>query len=264
MSSVKMKGSKVAETQDGGWPQSVQQQRQTPGPVKTDPLSKTFDLKQTSEHKPDEKRSDLVGYHGAESTTEALSRGELDASPSRLEQAFGAQHLYDWSEVAYLFDKGEIPEELAAITDPIEYNYLLVRLRKEFNEKHKSNYLKYMNLQLPYHSRRDEVGGTITDEDWGNFVERLENIIKKVDRKRKRIIRRRKKRGKKKMPRKTLFKPEKRMNMAKDPLWREIFIDNDSDSSDESGDDEEELLKLYKEACEKHGVPVNKEKLAGN
>ena len=40
---------------------------------------------------------------------------------------------------------GEIPEELAAITDPIEYNYLLVRLRKEFNEKHKSNYHK--NLQ---------------------------------------------------------------------------------------------------------------------
>ena len=26
-----------------------------------------------------------------------------------------------------------------------------------------------MNLQLPYHSRRDEVGGTITEEDWENF-----------------------------------------------------------------------------------------------
>ena len=83
----------------------------------------------------------------------------------------------------------------------------------------------------------------------------------KVAKKRKRIIRRRKKRGKKKMPRKTLFKPEKRINMAKDPLWREIFIDNDSDSSDESGDEDEEMIKLYKEACEKHGVPVNKEKL---
>ena len=172
--------------------------------------------------------------------------------------------MYDWSEVAYLFDKGEIPEELAAITDPIEYNYLLVRLRKEFNEKHKSNYLRYMNLQLPYHSRRDEVGGTITEDDWNNFVDRLEGIIKKVDKKRKRIIRRRKKRGKKKFPRKTLFKPDKRINVSKDPLWREIFIDNDSDSSDESGDDEEEMIKLYKEACEKHGVPVNKEKLVEN
>ena len=95
-------------------------------------------------------------------------------------------------------------------------------------------------------------------------MDRLEGIIKKVDKKRKRIIRRRKKRGKKKFPRKTLFKPDKRINVAKDPLWREIFIDNDSDSSDESGDDEEELMKLYKQACEKHGVPVNKEKLVAN
>ena len=34
-----------------------------------------------------------------------------------------------------------------------------------------------MNLQLPYHSRRDEVGGTITEEDWENFVTRLEGLI---------------------------------------------------------------------------------------
>ena len=82
-----------------------------------------------------------------------------------------------------------------------------MRLRKEFNEKHKSNYLKYMNLQLPYHSRRDEVGGTITENDWQNFVERLEGILERVSKRRTRIIKRRKKRGKKKFPRKTLFKP---------------------------------------------------------
>lgn len=230
--------------------------------MKSDPMSKTADLGGRTEHKPgDEHRSD--GWNRAESTTDH-SQKDLEGSPSRISHAFGSAHMYDWSEVAYLFEKGEIPEELAAITDPIEYNYLLVRLRKEFNEKHKSNYLKYMNLQLPYHSRRDEVGGTITEDDWNNFVDRLEGIIKRVDRKRKRIIRRRKKRGKKKFPRKTLFKPEKRLNVGKDPLWREIFIDNNSDSSDESGDDEEEMMKLYKEACEKHGVPINKEKLAEN
>jgi hypothetical protein len=126
-----------------------------------------------------------------------------------MNNAFGKQHQFDWSEVAYLFESGEIPEELLAITDPIEYNYLLVRLRKEFNEKHKSAYLKYMNLQLPYHSRRDEVGGAISDVEWQAFTARLEGVIGRVDRKRKRIIKRRKKRGKKKMPRKTLFKPEK-------------------------------------------------------
>jgi hypothetical protein len=113
----------------------------------------------------DAKRSD-GGFTQAESVTDAQSKGDLEADASQLSNAFGAQHLYDWSEVAYLFERGEIPDELAAITDPIEYNYLLVRLRKEFNDKHKSNYLKYMNLQLPYHSRRDEVGGAISDQDW--------------------------------------------------------------------------------------------------
>jgi hypothetical protein len=87
----------------------------------------------------------------------------------------------------------------------------MVRLRKEFNDKHKSNYLKYMALNLPYHSRRDEVGGAISENDWTNFVTRLEGIISKVSKKRARIIKRRKKKGKKKMPRKTLFKPEKQL-----------------------------------------------------
>lgn len=87
---------------------------------------------------------------------------------------------YDWSEVAHLFEDGVVPEELQAITDPIEYNYILVRLKRDFNEAHKSEYMKYMNLQLPYHSRRDEIGGAITNEEWGNFIDRLEGIIDRV------------------------------------------------------------------------------------
>jgi len=83
-----------------------------------------------------------------------------------MSEIFGAHHNFDWTSVAYLFEKGEIPDEIAAITDPVEYNYLMVRLRKEFNDKHRSNYLKYMSLNLPYHSRRDEVGGAISDNDW--------------------------------------------------------------------------------------------------
>lgn len=87
---------------------------------------------------------DANGNYVDDAETEAQSDQKED--PNKISNAFGAAHQFDWSEVAYLFDKGEIPEELAMITDPIEYNYLLVRLRKEFNEKHKSNYLKYMNL----------------------------------------------------------------------------------------------------------------------
>jgi hypothetical protein len=87
---------------------------------------------------------------------------------------------YDWSEVAHLFEDGVVPDELADITDPIEYNYILVRLKRDFNEAHKSEYMKYMNLQLPYHSRRDEIGGAITNEEWTNFIDRLEGIIDRV------------------------------------------------------------------------------------
>ena len=123
---------------------------------------------------------------------------------------------------------------------------MLVRLRKEFNEKHKSNYLKYMNLSLPYHSRRDEVGGQISQEDWENFTSRLELLIDRVKKKRARIVKRRKKRGKKKFPRKTLFKPQKRINVGKDPLWREIFIDKPDDDDSESDDAGEDMIELYK------------------
>lgn len=88
-----------------------------------------------------------------------------------------------------------------------------------------------MNLQLPYNSRRDEVGGVVTDDDWDDFVHRMQKMIKRVRRKRRRIIRRRKKKGKKLMPRKTLFKPKKKPNLARDPLWREVFLDEPSDDS---------------------------------
>lgn len=139
----------------------------------------------------------------------------------------------------------------------------MVRLRKEFNDKHKSNYLKYMALNLPYHSRRDEVGGAISENDWGNFVTRLEGIIEKVKNKRARIIKRRKRKGKKKMPRKTLFKPEKQLQVGKDPLWREIFIDQKEEGSSESDSDgeEEELIRMYRDACAAKGIKVTSKKL---
>ena len=138
---------------------------------------------------------------------------------------------YNIQEIEHLFVEGKIPEEIYTIEDPMEYNYLLVKLKKEFNDQTRSEFLKYMNLQLPYNSRRDEVGGVITDEDWNDFVLRMGKMIKRVRRKRRRIIRRRKKRGKKLMPRKTLFKPKKRPNLAKDPLWWEVFLDEDSEDS---------------------------------
>ena len=51
------------------------------------------------------------------------------------------------------------------------------------------------------------------------------------------------------MPRKTLFKPVQQVQVGKDPLWREIFIDQKEDESQsESDDDEGEFFKIYREA----------------
>jgi hypothetical protein len=128
----------------------------------------------------------------------------------------------------------------------------VVRLKKEFNDKTKSEYMKYMNLSLPYHSRRDECGGVISNDDWTAFTTRLEGVIGKIKRKRARMIRRRKKKGIKKLPRKTLFAPTKRPNMSKDPLWNEVFID---DSSSEEGSVEEDPFGGY--AIKEYGLPAH-------
>lgn len=153
---------------------------------------------------------------------------------------------YNIDEIAHLFMDGKIPDEIYNIEDPMEYNYLLVKLKKEFNDKTRSEFLKYMNLQLLYNSRRDEVGGVITEDDWQDFILRVQRMIRKVRRKRRRIIRRRKKKGKKLLPRKTLFKPQKRPNLANDPLWKEIFLNDSSEDSTLEDTDifEEEKFKV--------------------
>ena len=78
----------------------------------------------------------------------------------------------------------------------------------------------------------------------------------------------------KKLPRKTLFKPVKRPNLEKDPLWREVFLDIGSES-EEDGDDYEgneednnfDLSSMFKEMNTKrsgmntvHGGGGNKKK----
>jgi len=76
------------------------------------------------------------------------------------------------------------------------------------------------------------------------FTRRLDNIIDRVKKKRRRIIRKRKKRGKKLMPRATLFKPPKKERLEKNPLWREVYMREDSDGDDgsESEPDDAEVF----------------------
>jgi hypothetical protein len=134
-----------------------------------------------------------------------------------------------------------------------------VRLKKEFNEKHRSDYLRYMHLDLPYHSRRDELGGVISEQDWTAFVRRLEGVIDKVKAKRRKIIKRRKKKGKKLMPRATLFKPPKRAKLDKNPLWREVFMHSSSDEDDSEGDDanDGQIYKMYRDTLLAKGIEMD-------
>ncbi len=193
-----------------------------------------------------------MDHDGMAESTDISQRGLIE-TPYKSSGLCKPQR-YDWSEVAHLFEDGVVPDELASITDPIEYNYILVRLKRDFNENHKSAYMKYMNLQLPYHSRRDEIGGAITQEEWTGFIDRLEGIIERVQKRRKRIIRRRKKKGIKKMPRKTLFKPIKRENMLNNPLWCEVFMEQDKkeDDSTDSDRDPEDGYSSTDELLEQH------------
>jgi len=87
------------------------------------------------------------------------------------------------AELEHLFLDGQIPEELLEIQDPLQFNNLLVRFKKEFNDKTHSEFIKYMNLQLPYESMRDQCGGVITSEDWNDFCVRLNKMKGRVKRK---------------------------------------------------------------------------------
>ena len=196
-----------------------------------------------------EKKPRIHEFDDGESTDISKAGDQMSPDIKLKAKAPSQQPQYDWSEIAYLFDDGAIPSELLGITDPIEYNYLIVRLKKEFNEKHRSDYLRYMHLDLPYHSRRDELGGVISEEDWSNFQRRLEGVIDRIKKHRKKIIRKRKRKGKKLMPRSTLFKPKKKENLEKNPLWQEVFMNDDSDDQSGSGSDYEdlEIFNMYRD-----------------
>lgn len=91
-----------------------------------------------------------------------------------------------------------------------------------------------MNLELPYVSKRDECGGVITSEDWNDFIIRLTKMWNRVWWKRALKIKAWRRKGKQLLPWKTLFKPPKWINLAKNPLWREVFLDNKSEATTEA------------------------------
>ena len=91
-------------------------------------------------------------------------------------------------------------------------------------------------------------------------------MIDKVKKKRARIIRRRKKKGKKLMPRATLFKPPKKEKLDKNPLWREVYIGESSDEDDgsESDGDDQEVFKMLKDTMIAKGIKTDKKPKSNN
>lgn len=82
-------------------------------------------------------------------STDVSKAGDLQKPESAdINKSYGqcGPQRYDWSDVSHLFEDGIIPDELLSITDPVEYNYILIRLKKDFNDKNKSDFMKYMNL----------------------------------------------------------------------------------------------------------------------
>lgn len=118
---------------------------------------------------------------------------------------------YNFEAYSHLLLEHDLPEKLA-YKDNIEYLYALTRLKYKYNKYHQSAFLKnYLTQTDHYTSRRDEIGGTITQHDWNAFAKRVNRLVRIHKRRRRRRLRRRKKRGKTK-------------TLAKKLLWRQVFI----------------------------------------
>jgi hypothetical protein len=50
-------------------------------------------------------------------------------------------------------------------------------LKLKFNQDHKSEYVKLLKIDLTYASRRDEIGGVITEMDKERFHQRIEMLL---------------------------------------------------------------------------------------
>lgn len=94
-------------------------------------------------------------------------------------------------------------------TNPIEYLNALNKLRFEYSKATQSAFIKnYWRVQPEYKSRRDELGGTITDVQWTTYISKLEKVIKLHKRRRNRRLRRK-------------LRP---LGVNVDPLYNSVFI----------------------------------------
>lgn len=62
------------------------------------------------------------------------------------------------------------------------------------------------------------------------------------------------------MPRATLFKPKKKEDLKKNPLWQEVFMQEDSDDDGSDSDAEElQIMNMYRDTLATKGIKVTRQ-----
>lgn len=148
-------------------------------------------------------------------TTQIFNRQTAPAKLSQKPPMKSPGTLYTFGEFSHLI-KQKMPPKLV-FNDGLEFLYALNHAKHEFNTTHQSEFLKtYSKRFNEYRSRRDELGGFISQDDWKKFIFNLEQIIRVTKNRRKNRRLRRKKKGKvRKIP---------GPNMARSRLWKNVFI----------------------------------------
>ena len=89
-------------------------------------------------------------------------------------------------ETKHLWEPMLSLEEMEVLKqDEKKFYHILNLLKMKFNYEHRSEYLSQCKLKLSYFSKRDEMGGVITNEDMKRFRERITRILER-EKKRKR------------------------------------------------------------------------------
>ena len=120
----------------------------------------------------------------------------------------GLEHMLTQNDIKILHAQG------IDLQDPFQYAIFFAKLKNTFNDKYKSSFIFSLGFELPYVSRRHEMGGTIGIEDTHLFYKKLLKLSARVRRKRRNIIKRRKKKGVDLIPRKYIYKPMRRPDLS--------------------------------------------------
>ena len=102
--------------------------------------------------------------------------------PATTYKHIGAQYTFE--DFSHLI-KPKSDQKLV-FNNGLEFLYALNKAKHEFNLNHQSEFLNhYYKRHNEYRSRRDELGGYISPNDWKAFIDRLEQIIKITARRKK-------------------------------------------------------------------------------